>query len=127
MFLITRLSRCHLRGLLSVSFLYLCLFTSLLIIPTGAVPAVGRTLLNAIPMGLYNPDTDDVVVLTKDNFLKTVTASPTLWFIEFYNSWCGHCMTFAPTYKELATDLKGKLNRFFFNLTNCGLFFSLSL
>lgn len=95
--IIPRLSCCHLRGLLSVSFLYLC-FVSL-VLPTGAV-------VNPVPMGLYNPATDDVVVLTKDNFLKTVTGSPTLWFIEFYNSWCGHCMTFAPTYKELATDLK---------------------
>lgn len=31
-----------------------------------------------------------------------------LWLVEFYNSWCGHCHRFAPTWKSLATDLFGK-------------------
>lgn len=29
------------------------------------------------------------------------------WNVEFYNSWCGHCINFAPTYKKVATDTKG--------------------
>ncbi|CAG5127012.1 unnamed protein product [Candidula unifasciata] len=26
------------------------------------------------------------------------------WFVEFYNSWCGHCMTFTPIWKRVALD-----------------------
>uniref|UniRef100_A0A1B6KLZ5 Sulfhydryl oxidase n=1 Tax=Graphocephala atropunctata TaxID=36148 RepID=A0A1B6KLZ5_9HEMI len=27
-----------------------------------------------------------------------------LWLVEFYNSWCGHCHRFAPTWKTLASN-----------------------
>lgn len=32
-----------------------------------------------------------------------------LWLVEFYNSWCGHCHRFAPTWKSLASNIYGKL------------------
>ena len=27
--------------------------------------------------------------------------------MEFYSSWCGHCIHFAPTFKQLALDVHG--------------------
>jgi thiol oxidase len=56
--------------------------------------------------GLYSPD-DDVVILTVHNFNKEVMRSPQAWLVEFYNSWCGFCQRFAPSWKALATDVKG--------------------
>lgn len=38
-------------------------------------------------------------------FNKTVSK---VWLVEFYNSWCGHCHRFAPTWKGLAADIYGK-------------------
>jgi len=33
--------------------------------------------------------------------------SPTLWLVEYYSSWCGHCQEFAPIFKALAKDIAG--------------------
>ncbi|CAC5422405.1 QSOX [Mytilus coruscus] len=56
--------------------------------------------------GLYK-SSDDVVILTSDSFPPAVLGSENAWIIEFYNSWCGHCINFAPKWKEFATKTKG--------------------
>lgn len=58
--------------------------------------------------GLYTPF-DKVTVLNISNFNETVFVSPSpkTWIIEFYNSWCGHCHRFAPTWKSLASNILG--------------------
>lgn len=56
--------------------------------------------------GLYEAE-DDVVILVADNFYQTVLLSNKAWMVEFYSSWCGHCVNFAPTWKKFATDVKG--------------------
>ena len=33
----------------------------------------------------------DVVELTPSNFQKEVIKSDSVWIIEFYAPWCGHC------------------------------------
>ncbi|XP_011350140.1 sulfhydryl oxidase 1 [Ooceraea biroi] len=54
--------------------------------------------------GLYNAS-DDVVILNATNFKANVYGSSKSWLVEFYNSWCGFCYRFAPTWKSLASDI----------------------
>lgn len=54
-------------------------------------------------------DEGDVFVVTDDNFADEVEGSKDAWFVEFYAPWCGHCKTLAPTWKKLATALKGNV------------------
>ncbi|XP_071097045.1 sulfhydryl oxidase 2-like [Haliotis cracherodii] len=56
--------------------------------------------------GLYSPS-DDVTILTNENFYDHFLDKENAWLIEFYNSWCGHCINFAPTWKKFATYAKG--------------------
>ena len=58
-------------------------------------------------MKLYK-DTDPVVQMTVVDFKTTIVETANAWLIEFYSSWCGHCIDFAPTFIELANDVKGK-------------------
>lgn len=50
---------------------------------------------------------DDVVTLTAANFQKEVVQSDSLWLVEFYAPWCGHCQKLTPDWKKAATALKG--------------------
>ncbi|XP_032998990.1 protein disulfide-isomerase A6 [Lacerta agilis] len=66
---------------------------------------VSCTLFLAVN-GLYSPS-DDVIELTPVNFHNEVIHSDSLWFVEFYAPWCGHCQRLAPEWKKAATALKG--------------------
>jgi protein disulfide-isomerase A6 len=50
-----------------------------------------------------------IIELFTDNFNTTVMDSDDAWLIEFYNPKCVHCIRFAPTYKRVAEDLKGRV------------------
>ncbi|XP_041109487.1 protein disulfide-isomerase A6-like [Polyodon spathula] len=56
--------------------------------------------------GFYS-SSDDVVELTPANFNREVLQSDSLWLIEFYAPWCGHCQSLTPHWKKAATALKG--------------------
>ena len=51
---------------------------------------------------------DKIVLLNTTNFQSTICSSSRAWLVEFYSSWCGHCIHFAPTFKELAADVHGE-------------------
>ena len=61
---------------------------------------------NCVAGKLYS-DEDDVISLDVDSFNRTVLGTSNAWLVKFYSSWCGHCVRYAPAYKQLATDVKG--------------------
>ncbi|ETE67495.1 Protein disulfide-isomerase A6, partial [Ophiophagus hannah] len=48
----------------------------------------------------------DVIELTDDNFDKTVMDSDSVWLVEFYAPWCGHCKNLEPEWASAATEVK---------------------
>ncbi|XP_069055019.1 protein disulfide-isomerase A6 isoform X2 [Lepisosteus oculatus] len=69
------------------------------------IGAVACTLILTVN-GLYS-SSDDVVELTPSNFNREVIQSDSLWLVEFYAPWCGHCQRLTPDWKKAATALKG--------------------
>lgn len=63
-------------------------------------------MLIKLTVALYD-SSDDVVQLTSTNFERLVTNSDSVWIVEFFAPWCGHCKSLAPHYKKAATALKG--------------------
>lgn len=56
---------------------------------------------------LYS-SSDPLTLLDADTVRPAVFGSSSAWVVEFFASWCGHCIAFAPTWKELANDVKGE-------------------
>ncbi|KAJ5569717.1 uncharacterized protein N7459_009147 [Penicillium hispanicum] len=50
------------------------------------------------------------VPLTAESFQKLVTTTQDSWFIKFYVPWCPHCQALAPTWQEMAKEMKDTLN-----------------
>ncbi|XP_066117374.1 sulfhydryl oxidase 1 isoform X2 [Saccopteryx bilineata] len=73
----------------------------LLLLLLLAVPGVGAAPRSA----LYSPS-DPLTLLGADTVRGAVLGSRSAWAVEFFASWCGHCIAFAPTWKALANDIK---------------------
>lgn len=61
---------------------------------------------SAAEAGLYTAS-DQVIVLSQENVESVLINSSAAVLVEFYASWCGHCIAFSPVYKSLASDIKG--------------------
>ncbi|XP_043347237.1 sulfhydryl oxidase 1 [Dermochelys coriacea] len=66
---------------------------------------LAAALAGAQPGGLYSPG-DALVLLRRDTLERSVLDSRSAWLVEFYASWCGHCVHFAPTWRALAADIQ---------------------
>ncbi|KAE8582348.1 hypothetical protein XENTR_v10020090 [Xenopus tropicalis] len=53
---------------------------------------------------LYGP-ADPLSILNKESVTRAVFNSSSAWLLEFYSSWCGHCINYAPTWRALARDV----------------------
>lgn len=55
---------------------------------------------------LYSPS-DPIWLLDSTNFDQFILCKDHFWVVEFYNKWCGHCIRFAPIWKEFSRSIKG--------------------
>ncbi|KAF4532124.1 hypothetical protein B566_EDAN004130 [Ephemera danica] len=56
------------------------------------------------PTELYDSN-DKLTILTNATFADTVYNKSNVLVVEFYNSWCGFCQRFAPTWKDFAKSV----------------------
>ncbi|XP_030640958.1 sulfhydryl oxidase 1 [Chanos chanos] len=64
-------------------------------------------LLSPFPAeaGLYTAS-DQIILLTPENVDAVLFNSTAALVVEFYASWCGHCVAFSPIWKSLARNIK---------------------
>uniref|UniRef100_E1BBS6 Sulfhydryl oxidase n=1 Tax=Bos taurus TaxID=9913 RepID=E1BBS6_BOVIN len=56
---------------------------------------------------LYRAGEDAVWVLDSGSVRGATANSSAAWLVQFYSSWCGHCIGYAPTWRALAADVRG--------------------
>ncbi|XP_078027250.1 sulfhydryl oxidase 2 [Epinephelus lanceolatus] len=54
---------------------------------------------------LYTEE-DPLVILSSSSLKPTVFNSSSAWLVQFFSSWCGHCIQYSSTWKALAQDVK---------------------
>ena len=68
---------------------------------------IATCLLLASVQALYS-ENGPVVILNEKNFKELVLNDKnTMWLVEFYAPWCGHCKSLAPSWELAAKQLKG--------------------
>ncbi|KAM7415501.1 hypothetical protein PAMA_017825 [Pampus argenteus] len=54
---------------------------------------------------LYTEE-DPLVILSSSSLKPAVSNSSSAWLVQFYSSWCGHCIQYSSTWRTLAQDVK---------------------
>lgn len=49
---------------------------------------------------------DPLVILGSHSLKPTVSNSSSAWLVQFFSSWCGHCIQYSSTWKALAQDVQ---------------------
>ena len=80
---------------------------SLLFLGFVAHHASGFVITGQSRPTLYNNSTDHVIQLW-DDIGENIYNSKSLWIVEFYMHWCGHCQNFAPKWMKVAEKMKSK-------------------
>lgn len=57
-------------------------------------------------------DKDDSVIELNDETINQIYDNKNLWVVLYYAHWCGHCQRFAPTWKFVADQFKGKTKKY---------------
>jgi len=70
------------------------------------IKSIITTCLLAFAAAFYH-DGGPVVKLNSKNWKEEVMKSDSLWLIEFYAPWCGHCQKLTPSWEKVARQLKG--------------------
>uniref|UniRef100_A0A3Q1FVI4 Sulfhydryl oxidase n=1 Tax=Acanthochromis polyacanthus TaxID=80966 RepID=A0A3Q1FVI4_9TELE len=54
---------------------------------------------------LYTEE-DPLVILSSGSLKPTISNSSSAWLVQFFSSWCGHCIQYSGTWKALAGDVQ---------------------
>uniref|UniRef100_UPI0037E73B37 sulfhydryl oxidase 2 n=1 Tax=Semicossyphus pulcher TaxID=241346 RepID=UPI0037E73B37 len=54
---------------------------------------------------LYTEE-DPLLILSSSSLKPTLSNSSSAWLVQFFSSWCGHCIQYSSTWKALAQDVK---------------------
>jgi thiol-disulfide isomerase/thioredoxin len=57
---------------------------------------------------LYEKGDAGTVIITTSNVDAYLAQSDSAWLVQFYSTYCGHCVSYAPKFRQLAADLHSK-------------------